>query len=198
MQYVAQPVRAFIATTKRSHDAHVRLSKAHVMSTATTACRLYTAHPLPYGLCYIPSQQDLRTTALFSLSASPNGALNTCSCVQDIQQSFPFWHKDNSSQTIYIHEKNSVSIPGVKHAPLGSNVDCGALRLLPHYIRFQLAHLHITLGTPLQQYMDARCERTRHKLTNKRSITYVYELAVTDAKVKENSACCFTQPCSEL
>jgi hypothetical protein len=38
--------------------------------------------------------------------------------VPDAQQSFPLWHKNDPSQSFYIHEVNSVSIHGVKHAPL--------------------------------------------------------------------------------
>jgi len=129
------------------------------------------------------SQQGLRTTALFSLSACPNRAMSTCSCVQDVQQSFPLWHKHNPSQIFYIHEMNSVSIPGVKHAPLGSKADCMTLWLLPHYIRFQPAYLHYTTYA-ITAVHDALCQRTRHKLTNKRSISYTNLQLQTLSKTK--------------
>ena len=105
-KYVALSVSAITASTKGSHDAHVRLSR----STVTAACRQYISHPPPYGLSYIPSQKHLRTIPLFShnrqfrssLTASQPKPCNEHLFLRSDVQSFPLWHKNNPSQSFYI------------------------------------------------------------------------------------------------
>jgi len=79
---------------------------------------------------------------------------------------------------------NSVSVHGVKDAPLSSNADCTTLRL-SHCIRFQLAYLHITPGTTLQQDMTPSANgHVTSSQTNKRSIMYMNLQLQTLSKTK--------------
>jgi len=94
VQYVALPVSAFTAGNGFNHKTIPRCARWVLQNTRNVHrnCSLPAVHrpPPPYGLSfYIPSQQDLRTIALFShgrqfrwspsVPASPNRAMNTCS-----------------------------------------------------------------------------------------------------------------------